>query len=1206
MKKMLCFIFLLMMSTRVFLRALFILLLIVADVTVCADSLPESHDHWLCGTPMLMCNHPHAVPIAPQVPAAPAPDVHLGQIDRFFTHLPEKLVKATCIAIGEHIYIYIENSKRGMMTELEAKQVAAEFDSRIYPQVHRWIGTEWKPGLDRDTRVTLLMHDVGENESGRDFGGYFSSTDQRPTDHNSNRREIVFMDIFQFKERSRFTFYSSLAHEFAHLVNWYQNGGTSDERWLEEGMASFVEWAIYGNIHNIFVDGYLKEPSVSLISANTADVYYGATFTLLLYLFENYGGQDFIRELAGQDLLGTRGINATFAALGRSTHFADVFQNWALANFVNDINRTVLLGYENLPNRRVNGQIQQVSSYPTIRADSLERWGVRYVVFRNPPSQLEIALDGNGDGALHARIAHLPDNDAPSIRSIDVDENNNGRIELDNLKPADRVLLMVTATAAQSFRYAATGDGSSGIVVGPPRQMVRSSATPETTTQAIGSESQPSQKRLNISYKLGPMTQVHLSSNYQEVVVVGERAYAVSDWGLEIFDLTRPTQLSRIGEIVTPGNAQGIAVDSGLAYVADGAEGVHLIDVSEPTSPRLIKTVGDFDNAHRIQLANGAVYVVDNSKKGLTIFDRDEMRDSPQPQPIGAFLTVGNAHDVWVDGDTVYLSDDSEGVQILDFGRIDIPAIAGKVEIFGFDFQVVDGYAYVASGNLQIVDVRNRFKPEVIATVQTPGLASGIRFRDGFVYLTDWQAGLYIIDVRDRGAPKIVAHQPTAGNATGLALFSSYAYIADGTAGLQVVDVSQPTQARWLNHYDASGATYGMDIVTEAGGRRMAYIADGLGGLKVVEIAEAFNATVTHHIPVDGFAADVRVKDGYAFIAAGESGVIVIDLRDAAHPKHVAQIDTPEPAWGLEIGGGYAYVGAGELVVLDIRNPDNTRIVAQRQLPGTAYRITLTEQRAYVAALDGGIQLFDTTIPENPRAIGNYETEGNATGIAIKGERAYLLDSRIGVQVLDITDALRPVPVGTYETDTLPLDAQISGDHLYLLEQERVQIVDTHNFKLVSRFNGLRFASELTVIGDAVYVADLYDLRTFKVNQQLFGLPVDDLTAFGKTARGDNTTTPRYINQLGQNFPNPFNPETWMPYEIASDTFVTIQIYDLRGTRVRLLEPGHRRAGRYASRTRAAYWDGRNEAGEDVSSGIYFYRIDADTFTATRKMVIRK
>ena len=967
-----------------------------------------------------------------------------------------------------------------------------------------------------------------------------------------------------------------------------------------------MEWAIYGNIHNIFVDGYLKTPSASLTSANTADVYYGAAFTLLLYLFENYGGRNFIRELARQDLLGTRGINATFATLGRSTHFADVFQNWALANFVNDSKRAVLLGYENLPNRRVNGQIQQVFSYPTIRSDSLERWGVRYVVFQNLPHQLEIALDGIGDGMLHARIAHLPNNGASSIRTIDVDKNNNGRIELDNLKPADRVLLMVTATSPQSFRYAATTDASSGIVVGPPRPIAPSSAMPETTTPAIGSRSQPSQKRSNISYKLGPMTQVHLSSNYQEVAIGGERAYAVSDWGLEIFDLTRPTQPLRIGEIATPGNAQGIAVEDGFAYVADGAAGMHLIDVSQPSSPRLIKTVGDFDNAYRIHLANGNVYVVDNSKKGLKIFNQQEMQDAPNPKPIGTFLTVGNAYNVWVDGDTVYLSDDNEGVQILDFGRIDVPAIAGKVEIFGFDFQVVDGYAYVASGNLQIVDVRNRFKPEIISTVRTPGLVSGVQFRDGFVYLTDWQAGFYIVDVRNRNSPQIVVHQPTAGNATTVALFRTYAYIADGAAGLQVVDVSQPSQPRWLNHYDASGATSGMDIVTKSDGKRIAYIAAGRGGLKIVEIAEAFNATVTHHIPVDGFAAQVRVRDGYAFIAAGESGVIVIDLRDAEHPKNGAQIHTPEPAWGLEIGGGYAYVGAGALVVLDIRDPENSRVVAQRQMPGTAYRIALADGRAYVAALDGGVQLFDTTIPENPRAIGNYETEGNATDIAIKGERAYLLDSHIGVRVLDITDALRPVPIGTYQTETLPLDAQISGDHLYLLEPERVQIVDTHDFKLVSRFNGLRFASELTVIGDAVYVADLYDLRTFKVNQHLFGLPVDNFTAFGKSDRRNNTTAPRYINQLGQNFPNPFNPETWIPYEIAADTFVTIQIYDRHGTQVRLLEPGPRPAGRYTSRTKAAYWDGRNEAGEAVSSGLYFYRIHANTFTATRKMVIRK
>jgi hypothetical protein len=1182
---------------------------LLSFITVYTNPSDSAH-HWLCGTPMLIERQSREVstaPQRPQAPAAPAPEVHLGQIDRFFTHIPEQLVKGTCLAIGEHIYLYIENSVRHLMTEPEAREIVIEFDSRIYPQIHRWLGSEWKPGLDRDTRVTLLMHDVGADGSGRDFGGYFSPSDQRPTDLNSNRREIIFMDVYQFQERPRFTFFNSLAHEFAHLVNFYQNGGTTDERWLEEGIASFAEWAIYRNVHNIFVDGYLNDPSVSLTSANTADVYYGGTFTLLLYLFENYGGQQFIRELARQDRLGTRGIDAALAALGRSERFADVFQNWALANFVNAVNRGTLLGYTNLPNRRVNAQIPRVSSYPTVRVDSLDDWGVRYIGFRNLPSRLEIALEGLGGGALHAQVAHLLANGTSAIHPLDFDARNNSRIELEELKPGDEVILTVTTAAAQSFRYRATADGSSGIVVGPPRPPVSLTLAPETVTGAVGSQSLPSLKRPNISYKLEPMTQVHLSSNYQDIVVARERAYAASDWGLEIFDLTTPQRPKRIGEIATPGNAQSVAVEGDVAYVTAGAAGVHLIDVSQPTSLRLLKTVGDFRYAHRIQIANDRAYIVDNSRNGLRIFALKELRDSLDPKPLGEFQTVGNALDVWVDGDTVYLSDDREGLQILDFGRIDIPAIAGKVEIFAGDFEVVAGYAYVSSGSLQIVDVRDRFKPEVVATAQTPGFAGGIRVRNNFVYLTDFQAGLHIIDVRNPRQPRIVAVQPTAGNATGLDIFEDFAYIADGGGGLQVIDISAPQRPRWLNRYDASGTASGMDIV-EAGGQRLAYIADGRGGLKVVEITGDFNATVTGHIPIEANAADVRFKDGHAYIVAGEDGVIILDLRNPNRPQVVSRIETPEPAWGVELLDNYVYVCAGELIVVDIRVPSNSRVVAQRRMQGSAYRVAIGDGRAYVAAIDGGVQIFDIADPTNPRAVGNYETTGNATNIAVDSKRAYLLDSLIGVQVLDITDPLRPVPVGEYETDALPIDAQIHGAHLYLLDQEAVQIVDARTLKLVSRPNlpaPLKFPSALTVFGEAVYVTDLYELRIFKINEQRFELSVDEPGVFGNPLETSEATV-TYTNRLEQNFPNPFNPETWIPYELAKDSSVMIQIYDLRGALIRRLDIGHRPAGRYTTRDRAAYWDGRNRLGEPVGSGVYFYRIDAGGFSDVRKMVIRR
>ena len=90
------------------------------------------------------------------------------------------------------------------------------------------------------------------------------------------------------------------------------------------------------------------------------------------------------------------------------------------------------------------------------------------------------------------------------------------------------------------------------------------------------------------------------------------------------------------------------------------------------------------------------------------------------------------------------------------------------------------------------------------------------------------------------------------------------------------------------------------------------------------------------------------------------------------------------------------------------------------------------------------------------------------------------------------------------------------------------------------------------------------------------------------------------------NFPNPFNPETWIPYHLAKDADVTLHIYAVNGTLVRTLALGYQPAGLYQSRSRAAYWDGKNEFGEPVASNVYFYKLTTDGFTATRKMLILK
>ena len=96
------------------------------------------------------------------------------------------------------------------------------------------------------------------------------------------------------------------------------------------------------------------------------------------------------------------------------------------------------------------------------------------------------------------------------------------------------------------------------------------------------------------------------------------------------------------------------------------------------------------------------------------------------------------------------------------------------------------------------------------------------------------------------------------------------------------------------------------------------------------------------------------------------------------------------------------------------------------------------------------------------------------------------------------------------------------------------------------------------------------------------------------------------MTALLTNYPNPFNPETWIPYQLAIPSDVSISIYASDGKLIRKLDLGHQPIGKYHHRSNAAHWDGKNAQGEPIASGVYFYTLTAGEFSATRKMLIRK
>ena len=153
-----------------------------------------------------------------------------------------------------------------------------------------------------------------------------------------------------------------------------------------------------------------------------------------------------------------------------------------------------------------------------------------------------------------------------------------------------------------------------------------------------------------------------------------------------------------------------------------------------------------------------------------------------------------------------------------------------------------------------------------------------------------------------------------------------------------------------------------------------------------------------------------------------------------------------------------------------------------------------------------------------------------------------------------------------------------------------------------------------STVGASPQLAEQLKLNTQQKRQ--IGQAIDQLQALTQPSEQEETVLDLLLailpqrlpteNRLLANYPNPFNPETWIPFELGQDVKVEISIYQADGRIIRQLDLGYKWDGRYHHQEKAAYWDGRTELGEKASSGLYFYQIQAGTYSQTRSMIILK
>ncbi len=290
------------------------------------------------------------------------PDYDLSGRKEISTFL--KRIDNTCYFYVETEWWNLLSSEQQEEKNTAIKFLGKEFNNKIYPVLTSNFGSEWKPGIDKDVRITILIHSMKQG-----VNGYFNSGDEYPKLQvpNSNEREMVYLNASQIDNSMAKSF---LAHEFTHLITFYQKdkkAGKEEEVWLNEARAEYAPTLCgynkeyEGSYLQNRVEKFLKNPSDSITEWRNLSTDYGALNLFVHYLVEKHGIVILSDSLHSKKL----GINSINEALEKNSYavdFSQIFTDWTITVLVNDcsfgdITERYCYQNENLNNLRITPTI---------------------------------------------------------------------------------------------------------------------------------------------------------------------------------------------------------------------------------------------------------------------------------------------------------------------------------------------------------------------------------------------------------------------------------------------------------------------------------------------------------------------------------------------------------------------------------------------------------------------------------------------------------------------------------------------------------------------------------------------------------------------------------------------------------------------------------------------------------------------------------
>lgn len=711
--------------------------------------------------------------------------------------------------------------------------------------------------------------------------------------------------------------------------------------------------------------------------------------------------------------------------------------------------------------------------------------------------------------------------------------------------------------------------------------------------------------------------------------------------GLCVIDVSDPYHPATVGSWTAGDDVNGLALRGDYLYAAATGEGkLYVIDVSDPTNPAPVSFVDTSGDPYHVTLSGDYAFIAAVGDPHLNIVD---ITDPLNPVLVGENSAASNLIDVAAAGDYAFVTTSTYAFELFDVSDPSDPDHLGiQLPIMtGTSIEVNGPYAYVTNcmtkeppSGLAIYDISDPLASYLVQPYGIPGCPAHLVIRDNTAFIANAEMGVNILDLSDPLAPVEVWRQVTGCRSENIAVSGSHAFVADGLAGLKVIDAFDHTDPVLRGGYFTG--EYVKDIAISGD---YAYLVN-YEGLRVVDISDPGDLAEAGFIETPGEAQGIAVSGTYAYVADGNSGLRIINVGDPNNPAEAGYYDQHGCHY-LSVGGNFAYIMDDYIDQLriidvsDISNPHEVGSYAYSYLSGGIHAGGSYVYVTFASLGPAGLSVIDVTDPTNPVEAGRLEWEGYPRqGITAYGGLAYVTDDWYGLRIVNVSDPTDPVMVGGHVTDDIASSVSLSSNGcifvvdqyggLYIFESQIVAAL-LQNFDATFGGGSVIVSWELSEplaasdfgierrslpAGPYIPIGDP-EIRqegvryTFRDSEcepgttYRYRVEINDGGGKQVLFETDPVSTPPVSLTLYQNYPNPFNPLTVIRFHLPYREHVTLDVHDVQGRLISRLVDGVRESGPHA-----VTWNGVNEYGEPVSSGIYFYCLTAGKESISRKMIL--